>query len=96
MQRKGLFAEIEGDGNSPFIPFSFSSLFLSLLSRFSDNFSRLFFFIVVILNRAVFFKRKVSRFRKVLETFRNDTLIFDENWVIRAKLSRELLDNLRY
>lgn len=93
MQRKGLFAEIEGGGNSPFIPFSFSSLFLSLLSRF---FSRLFFFIVVILNRAVFFKRKVSRFRKVLETFRNDTLIFDENWVIRAKLSRELLDNLRY
>lgn len=74
MQRKGLFAEIEGGGNSPFIPFSFSSLFLSLLSRFFDNFSRLFFFIVVILNRAVFFKRKVSifeKFSKRLETIRS-------------------------
>lgn len=88
---------------------SLYSFFLSLLSRmrfFFDNFSSgrsFFFFIVVILNRRRGFFSLEERFSKGkylfskhLETVERFSFrwTFEGNWVIRAKLSRELLDNL--
>lgn len=103
MRRKGLFAEIEGGGKAlPSFLFSFSSLENEIF--FSIIFLRtFFFFIVVILNRRRgffsleerFSKRKCL-FSKHLETVERFSFrwTFEGNWVIRAKLSRELLDNL--
>ena len=86
---------------------SLYSFFLSLLSRmrfFFDNFSSdVLFFIVVILNRRRGFFSLEERFSKGkylfskhLETVERFSFrwTFEGNWVIRAKLSRELLDNL--